>query len=106
MTPGLSRTFDIMYDHTFSKFANHHIRHQATHEVGCQQRGLHMVTLVFLRDLCGYVWVSMLTLSPWREHVKALAKFVRINHTCKFVDLQYVRNDDYCISSNIARVSN
>ena len=26
----------IMHDHTFSKLANHQIRHQATHKVGCQ----------------------------------------------------------------------
>ena len=25
-----------MYDHPFSKLANHQIRHQATHKVGCQ----------------------------------------------------------------------
>ena len=25
-----------MYDHTFSKLANHQIRHQATNKVGCQ----------------------------------------------------------------------
>ena len=25
-----------MYDHTFSKLANHQIRHQITHKVGCQ----------------------------------------------------------------------
>ena len=25
-----------MYDHTFSKIANHQIRHQATYKVGCQ----------------------------------------------------------------------
>ena len=30
------RTFGIMYDHTFSKLANHQIRHQAKHKVGCQ----------------------------------------------------------------------
>ena len=30
------RTFGVMYDHTFSKLANHQIRHQATHKVGCQ----------------------------------------------------------------------
>ena len=29
MTPDLSKD---MYDHTFSKLANHHIRHQATHK--------------------------------------------------------------------------
>ena len=35
---------------------------------------LHMVTLIFLQGLCGYVWVNMLTLSPSRvsrdSHVK------------------------------------
>ena len=30
------RTFSVMYDHTLSKLANHQIRHQATHKVGCQ----------------------------------------------------------------------
>ena len=30
------RTFGVMYDHTFSKFTNHQIRHEATHKVGCQ----------------------------------------------------------------------
>ena len=32
----LVRIFSVMYDHTFSKLANHWIRHQATHKVGCQ----------------------------------------------------------------------
>ena len=27
---------------------------------------LHMVTSVFLRGLCGYIWVNILTLSPQR----------------------------------------
>ena len=30
------RTFSVMYDHPFSKFSNHPIRHKATHKVGCQ----------------------------------------------------------------------
>ena len=30
------RTFSVMYDHAFSKLANHQIRHQAAHKVGCQ----------------------------------------------------------------------
>ena len=47
-----------MYDHTFSKLANHQIIHQATHKVGCQPGGLRVVTSVFLRVLCGYVWVT------------------------------------------------
>ena len=58
------RTFGVMYDHTFSELATHRIRHQATHNVGCQPGHLHMATLVFLRGLCGYVWDNILTLSP------------------------------------------
>ena len=29
------RIFGVMYDHTCSELANHQIRHQATHKVGC-----------------------------------------------------------------------
>ena len=29
----MGRTFGVMYDHTFSKLANHQIRHQATPEI-------------------------------------------------------------------------
>ena len=37
MTPGLHKDiWDIMYDHAFSKLANHQIRHKATQKVGCQ----------------------------------------------------------------------
>ena len=38
MTPGLSRvrTFGVMYDHNFSKPANHPTRLQPTHKVGCR----------------------------------------------------------------------
>ena len=28
---------------------------------------LHMVTSTFLRGLCGYIWVNILTLSPQKE---------------------------------------
>ena len=34
--PGFVWTFSVMYDHTFSKLANHQIKHQTTHKVGCQ----------------------------------------------------------------------
>ena len=27
---------------------------------------LHMVTSIFLQGLCGYIWVNILTLAPWR----------------------------------------
>ena len=49
----------------FSKLANHQIRHQATHKMDCQPGDcIIMITLIFLRDLCEYVWVNILTLSP------------------------------------------
>ena len=31
--------FSVMYDHVFLKLANHQIRNQATHKVGCQPGG-------------------------------------------------------------------
>ena len=40
-----------MYDHTYSTLANHQIKHQATHKVGCQPGDC--------------IW-SILTLSPTR----------------------------------------
>ena len=59
-----------MYDRTPPNLKNHQIRHQATHKVGCQSGdyiiNLHMVTLIFLMGLCGYVWGNILTLSPPR----------------------------------------
>ena len=36
MTPGLSKDIWCHVWPYFSKFANHQIRHQATHKVGCQ----------------------------------------------------------------------
>ena len=38
-----------MHDHTFSKFANHQIRHPATLNLGCQPMNLPQ----------GFVWVCM-----------------------------------------------
>ena len=29
---------------------------------------LHMVTSIFLRGLCGHIWVNILTLSPQKEN--------------------------------------
>ena len=46
---------------------NPQIRHQATHKVGCQPGDcIYMVTSIFPRGLCGYVWVNILTLSSTR----------------------------------------
>ena len=55
-----------MYDHTFSKLANHQISHQAA-QSGLSAWRLHTVTLIFLRGLCRYAWVNILTLSPQSE---------------------------------------
>ena len=40
------------------------------HKVGCQSSDFaYMITSIFLRDLCRYVWVNILTLSPLKvEH--------------------------------------
>ena len=46
-----------MYDHTISKLAI----------TKSDIRPVHMVTLIFLWALCGYILVNMLTLSPSRE---------------------------------------
>ena len=68
MTPGLSKDIQYQYDHTFSKLTGHQINHQAAHKVGCQPGDciMHMVTLIFLRGLLGYVWVNIVTSSPLR----------------------------------------
>ena len=49
------RTFGVMCDHTFSKLANHQIRHQAIHKVA--------VSLVIAHGhfnlLQGFAWICM-----------------------------------------------
>ena len=51
MTPVSVRTFGVMYDHAFSKRANHQIRHQATYKVSCQPG--HFILPQ------GFVWVCL-----------------------------------------------
>ena len=66
MTPGL-RTFSVMYDHTFYKqvqISRSDIRPHTKWAVSLVI--LHMVTSIFLRGLCGYIWVNIFTLSPQR----------------------------------------
>ena len=53
MTPGLSKDISVMYDHTFSKLANHHMRHQATYIAGCQPG----YCIWSLQSYPGVVWV-------------------------------------------------
>ena len=66
MTPVRSKDIWCHVWPCFCQLANQ-IRHQAT-QSGLSDWWLYMVTLFFLRDLCGYVWVKMLTLSPPRVH--------------------------------------
>ena len=54
-----------MYDHTFYKqvqISRSDIRPHIKWAVSLVI--LHMITSIFLRALCGYVWVNILTLSP------------------------------------------
>ena len=55
-----------MYDHTFKykqvQISRSDIRPHIKWAVSLVI--LHMVTSIFLRALCGYVWVNILTLSP------------------------------------------
>ena len=54
-----------MYDHTFYKqvqISRSDIRPHIKWAVNLVI--LHMITSIFLRALCGYIWVNILTLSP------------------------------------------
>ena len=54
-----------MYDHTFYKqvqISRSDIRPHIKWAVSLVI--LHMVTSIFLRALCGYIWVNILTFSP------------------------------------------
>ena len=55
------RTFGVMYHHTFLNLqvTRSDIRPHIKWAVS-----LHMVTLIFLGGMCGYLWVNILTLSP------------------------------------------
>ena len=60
-----------MYDHTFYKqvqISRSDIRPHIKWAVSLVI--LHMVTSIFLRALCGYIWVTILTLSPRGEKLK------------------------------------
>ena len=61
MTSGLSKDIRCHVWPYFVKLAT-----QATPKSGLSVWWCHMVTLIFLRGLCGYVWVNILTLSPPR----------------------------------------
>ena len=58
-----------MYDHTFYKqvlISRSEIRPHIKWAVSLVI--LHMITSIFLRAWCGYIWVNILTLSPRGEH--------------------------------------
>ena len=66
MTPGLSKDIGIMYDHTFFKPCKSSDRTSGHTYSGLSAWWLNMVTLIFVRGLCGHVWVNIHTLSPPR----------------------------------------
>ena len=62
MKTGLSKDIRCRVWPYFSKLANHQIRHQETYKMGCQPGDcMLLVTAIFLRGLCGYVCVNILT---------------------------------------------
>ena len=50
---------------------------------------LHMVTSIFLHGLCGYIWVNILTLSPWRDYLSVVLICSGLN--------QNILNPLYCL---------
>ena len=68
-----------MYDHTFSKPANHQIRPHIKWAVSLVIAYGHFT---IPQGLCGYVWVNILTLSP--PSVQVLDKLAP--YGCRFVD--------------------
>ena len=85
-----------MYGHSVSKLANHQIRHQATHKVGCQP-GDCMFTLIFLWGLCGHVWVNILTLSsPPRRKIHYLTVLHFLN--C-ITDFYWAPENDFMMAT-------
>ena len=79
MTPGLSKvnihTFGVMYDHTFYKQVQIRRSDMRPHiKWAVSLVILHMITSIFLRALCGYIWVNILTLSPLTEGFMKLKK--------------------------------
>ena len=67
MTPGRSQDIRCHVWPYFSKLCKS--PDQATRKVGCQSGDCIWLLVIFLRDLCGYVWYNILTLSPPRELV-------------------------------------
>ena len=76
-----------MYDHTFYKqvrISRSDIRPHKKWAVSLVI--LHMITSIFLRALCGYIWVNILTLSPRGETTVDIFKleFISIRFTTFF----------------------
>ena len=97
-----------MCDYTFPKLANHQINHQSTHKAGCQPGDCKCHFIIFLRGLCGYVWVTcpqssicactMLSHKPLQEGFKwqsAITRLASFSLTAWFGDKQVVRRIRY-----------
>ena len=66
MTPGLSKDIRYVYNHSAITCKSADQTSGYTNwAVGLVI--LHMVTSIFLRRLCGYIWVNIITLSPQRK---------------------------------------
>ena len=70
-----------MYDHTFYKQVQNSRSDIRPHiKWAVSQVILHLVTSIFLRALCGYIWVNILTLSPRGDSEKGLLIYILISH--------------------------
>ena len=78
------RTFSVIYDHTFLnlQITRPDIRPHMKWAVSLVIA--YMATLIFLRELCGNVWVNILTLSPPR------VLGIRISHNNIRFDIKYL----------------
>ena len=64
MTPVQAMTFSVMYDHNIFYVCNSSNLTSGYKWNGLSVWWLHMTTLTFLKGLCRYIWVNILTLSP------------------------------------------
>ena len=68
------RTFGVMYEYTFFLTGKSPGQTSGHTYSWLSVWWMHMVTLIFIGGLCGYIWVNMLTLSPpWEVAVSWLS---------------------------------
>ena len=77
MTLGLSKDIWSFRTTLFSMFTNHQFRHQATTKMGCQ---LMIADDHCVRDMCGYEWVNIFTLSLFNHQEEKTHLFQGMQH--------------------------